>query len=90
MNDVSTNDTLSSAADNLDNDDTRPKLYEAESYAISADALSAKVNELSERVGRLYSRTNTTITRRVDPIPSLAVVAAAGFVAGYACAWLRA
>lgn len=53
MNDVSTNDTLSSAADNLDNDDTRPKLYEAESYAISADALSAKVNELSERVSRL-------------------------------------
>jgi pheromone shutdown protein TraB len=90
MNDVSTNDTLPSAAESLGNDDARSNLHQAASSAISAEALSAKVDELSERVGRLYSSANTTISRGVDPIPSLTVVAAAGFVAGYVCAWLRA
>jgi hypothetical protein len=90
MNDVSTNDTLPSAADNLSNDDARSKLHEVASSAISAEALSAKVEELSERVDQFYGRANTTITRGVDPIPSLTVVAVAGFVLGYVCAWLRA
>ncbi len=70
MNDVTTNGMLPSAADSMGDNGARLNSDNEEaSSVISAEALSAKVDELSERVGQLYNRANTRVTRRVDPIP---------------------
>lgn len=84
MNDVTSNGSLPSAADGLGGESADTSSGRSES-PISAEALHARIEELSERVGQIYTRSNMQVTRAVDPIPSLLVTGLAGFAAGYLC-----
>jgi hypothetical protein len=53
------------------------------------EAVKATVGDVSERTGQAYTRGNVAVTRAVDPIPSLLLVGAIGFLAGYVCSELR-
>lgn len=86
MNDVTTNESLPSSVDKLGQErDTSPSGV----LPISAEALSAQIDDLSERVSQLYARSNAQITRTVEPIPSLAIIALGSFIAGYFYRTLR-
>ncbi len=53
------------------------------------EVVKATVDDVSERTGQAYTRGNVAVTRTVDPIPSLLMVGAIGFLAGYVCSELR-
>jgi hypothetical protein len=53
------------------------------------EAAKATVDDVSERAGQAYTRSNVAVTRAVDPIPSLLLVGAIGFLMGYVCSELR-
>jgi hypothetical protein len=52
------------------------------------EAVKATVDDISERTGQAYTRGNVAVTRAVDPIPSLLLAGAIGFLAGYVCSEL--
>ncbi|MCK0196933.1 apolipoprotein A1/A4/E family protein [Ancylobacter sp. 6x-1] len=74
-------------------DNTKDNVSEAATRTI--DQASRKIDEMSEaardtldtareKAGRMYNRGNLALVRNTDPIPSLAIAAALGFLAGYA------
>lgn len=88
MNNATINESLPSSADRLGQERDKSDVS-SRSLPISAEALSAQIDDLSERVSQLYARSNAQITRAVQPIPSLATIALASFIAGYLCRTLR-
>lgn len=92
MSNINNNDARPSAADNLGAaepggsgtmDALRAKA------AAGAETVQSTIDDVQERAGQIYTRGNVAVTRAVDPIPSLVLVAAASFLAGYVCASMR-
>lgn len=50
----------------------------------AGEAARETLDSARERAGQLYARGNLALVRNADPIPSLALAAALGFIAGYA------
>ncbi len=92
MSEITTNSVLPSAADNmgekvLQSGPGKNRVFST----ISAEALSYKSGRTKRaRRPSLQSSKHRCHSRNVEPIPSLAAVAVAGFAAGYLCALLRA
>lgn len=92
MSDISKNDARPSAADSMGGSGQgQSSAMERlrSTAAAGAETVQSKMEDVQERAGQMYTRGNVAVTRAVDPIPSLALVAAASFLAGYLCASMR-
>ncbi|MBS7539578.1 hypothetical protein [Ancylobacter lacus] len=55
----------------------------------AGEAARETFDSARERASQLYTRGNLALVRNADPIPSLAIAAALGFLAGYAISGRR-
>lgn len=93
MSDINSNTSRPSAADSMAGGSEQGPAGTMDALrakaAAGTEALQEKIGDVQERAGQAYTRGNVAVTRAVDPIPSLALVAAAGFLAGYICGAMR-